>query len=222
MGAAAALASRTAMGNNAVASNLPNGFAGILKGRESQKTLVRNGKIVDPNAPAVQADPEMPEITGAMTGGTMRNNPNVINTPEATPAIQDVAGMSGHDLRQKYAELITGGTAGTGSNRSLLKAYAARIKELSSGPNGGGAFGAFTGFDKVKDPHSFLKNQDSYSVDENVNSMNDSADMIDAGGFSPQAQATATGVFGSQTQRDMAAGASTSQRMLASLSRTQS
>lgn len=206
--AAAALASRSAAGN-----------AG------SQKTLVRNGKIVDPNAPAVQAKPEMPEITGAMTGGTMRNNPNVIDPSDATPAIQDISGMSGHDLRQKYAELITSGTAGTGSNRSLLKAYAARIKELSSGPNGGGAFGAFTGFDKVKDPHSFLEEQTPSGFDkqiEDVNSTNDSIEMMDTGRFSPQAQATAAGVFGSQAQRDLAAGASTSQRMIASLSRTQS
>ena len=131
--------------------------------------------------------------------------------------------MSAYDLRQKYAELITSGTAGSGSNRNLLKAYASRIKELSSGPNGGGAFGAFTGFNAAtKDPHSFLENQDQYSVEENVNSMNDSIEMMETGGFSPTAKSTATGVFGSQDQRDLAVGASTSEKMLASLSRTQS
>lgn len=186
------------------------------------KTADPNAVVGSSNTSGVMAEPEMPEITGAMIGGTMRNNPNVIE-PNSTNNLQDIPGMSAYDLRQKYAELITSGTAGSGSNRNLLKAYASRIKELSSGPNGGGAFGAFTGFNAAtKDPHSFLENQDQYSVEENVNSMNDSIEMMETGGFSPTAKSTATGVFGSQDQRDLAVGASTSQKMLASLSRTQS
>jgi len=195
--------------------------AGVAAGANI-KTANPNAVGANPNAGGPGPEPEMPEITGAMIGGTMRNNPNVV-APAATTNLQDIPGMSAYDLRQKYAELITSGEAGSGKNRNLLKAYASRIKELSSGPNGGGAFGAFTGFNAAtKDPHSFLKNRDSYSVEENVNSMNDSIEMMDTGGFSPNAQSTATGVFGTQDQRDLAVGASTSQKMLASLSRTQS
>ena len=185
------------------------------------KTANPNAVVGSSNTSGMLAEPEMPEITGAMIGGTMRNNPNVIE-PNSTTNLQDIPGMSAYDLRQKYAELITSGTAGSGSNRNLLKAYASRIKELSSGPNGGGSFGAFTGFNAAKDPHSFLKNQGQDSVEENVNSMNDSIEMMETGGFSPEAQSTASGVFGTQDQRELAVGATTSQKMLASLSRTQS